>query len=259
MNLTWLDNNSWIIEIGTKKLLLDPWLVEPLVFANLEWLFKGCRGQELVPPEGVDLIVLSQGLEDHAHRPSLKLLDRQIPVVGSPNAVKVVRELGFTNVTQLQHGETFNFDNQIEIVATRGSVVGATTVENGYILKEIATDLKLYYEPHGSHPDNLQDFAPIDVVITPICDQKLPLVGAIIKGGDNALKMVQWLQPQVMLPTATSTEATYEGLIPAFLSEEGSIEGFRTSLAQNNLSTQVLTPKPLERLELNLAIRDIKP
>jgi L-ascorbate metabolism protein UlaG (beta-lactamase superfamily) len=254
INLTWLDNNSWILEIDAKKILLDPWLIKPLVFANLEWLFKGYRGQELVPPEGVDLILLSQGLEDHTHRPSLELLDKQIPVVGSPGAVKVVTELGFTNVTQLKHGESFNLGNQVEIVATRGSVVGATTVENGYILKEIATGLKLYYEPHGSHPDSLKDFAPIDVVITPICDQKLPLVGAIIRGGDNALKIAQWLQPQVMLPTAISREGTYEGLLPTFLTEEGSIEDFKTSLAQNNLSTQVLTPKPLERLELNLSL-----
>jgi L-ascorbate metabolism protein UlaG (beta-lactamase superfamily) len=255
INLTWLDNNSWIIEIGTKKILLDPWLVEPLVFANLEWLFKGYRSQELVPPDGVDLILLSQGLEDHAHRPSLKLLDKQIPVVGSPNAVKVVRELGFLEVTQLQHGEVFNFNNQIEILATRGSVVGATTVENGYILKEIATNLKLYYEPHGSHPSNLPDFAPIDVAIAPICNQKLPLVGAIIRGGEDALKMARSLQPQVMLPTASSKEATYEGLIPNFLTEEGSIADFQATLAQNNLPTQVLTLKPLERVELNLILR----
>lgn len=252
INLTWLDNNSWIIEIGTKKILLDPWLVEPLVFAKLEWLFKGYRGQELVPPEGVDLILLSQGLEDHAHRPSLKILDRQIPVVGSPNAIKVVQELGFTNAAQLQHGESFNFDSQVEILATRGSVVGATTVENGYILKEIGTNLKLYYEPHGSHPDNIKDFAPIDVAIAPICNQKLPVVGKIIKGGEDALKMAQSLQPQVMLPTATSREARYEGILPTLLSEEGSIEEFRASLAQKDLSSQVLTPKPLERLELNL-------
>lgn len=255
INLTWLDNNSWIIEIGSKKILLDPWLVEPLVFANLDWLFKGYRGQELVPPEGVDLILLSQGLEDHAHRPSLKLLNRDIPVVGSPNAVKVVKELGFTKVTQLQHQESFRLDSQVEILATRGSVVGATTVENGYILTEIASNLKLYYEPHGSHPQNISNFAPIDVAIAPICDQKLPVVGKIIRGGADALKLARSLQPQVMLPTATSREGKYEGILPAVLSEEGTIDDFRRSLAQNNLSTQVLTPKPLERVELKLAAK----
>jgi L-ascorbate metabolism protein UlaG (beta-lactamase superfamily) len=253
--LTWLDNNSWIIEIGTKKILLDPWLVEPLVFANLEWLFKGHRGQELAPPEAVDLILLSQGLADHAHPPSLKLLDRQIPVVCSPNGVKVVAELGFTQVNQLRHGEKFCLDNQIEIMATEGSVVGATTVENGYIIREIATGLKLYYEPHGSHPDAIKGFAPVDVAIAPICNQKLPLVGAIIRGGEDALKMAEWLQPQVMLTTASAKEATYEGFLSNLITEEGSIEQFKTSLAQNNLSTQVLSPKPLERLELNLTIR----
>ena len=41
MHLTYLDSNSWLIEIGSQKILLDPWLVGSLVFGNLPWLFKG--------------------------------------------------------------------------------------------------------------------------------------------------------------------------------------------------------------------------
>ncbi|MGL6282525.1 MAG: MBL fold metallo-hydrolase, partial [Microcoleaceae cyanobacterium] len=38
MYLTWLDSNSWLIEIADRKLLIDPWLVGPLVFGNFTWL-----------------------------------------------------------------------------------------------------------------------------------------------------------------------------------------------------------------------------
>ena len=35
MHLTWLDSNSWLIEMGGQRILLDPWLSGPLVFGNL--------------------------------------------------------------------------------------------------------------------------------------------------------------------------------------------------------------------------------
>lgn len=43
MELTWLDSNSWLIDWGNKRILLDPWLVGPLVFGGAEWLFKAER------------------------------------------------------------------------------------------------------------------------------------------------------------------------------------------------------------------------
>jgi len=40
MYLTWLDSNSWLIELAGKRILLDPWLVGDLTFGNLTWLFR---------------------------------------------------------------------------------------------------------------------------------------------------------------------------------------------------------------------------
>jgi L-ascorbate metabolism protein UlaG (beta-lactamase superfamily) len=133
MYLTWLDSNSWLLEIGQHRILIDPWLVGSLTFANLDWLFKGSRTKERPIPENIDLIVLSQGLEDHAHPPTLKQLDRNIPVVASPNAAKVVQELGYTSVTTLAHGETYKLNQQLEITAVPGSPIGPTLIENGYV------------------------------------------------------------------------------------------------------------------------------
>ncbi|MDD1436553.1 MBL fold metallo-hydrolase, partial [Dolichospermum sp. ST_sed10] len=46
MNFTWLDSNSWLIEINEQRILIDPWLIGDLTFNNLEWLFKGSRDQD---------------------------------------------------------------------------------------------------------------------------------------------------------------------------------------------------------------------
>lgn len=252
MYLTWLDSNTWLVEIGGKRILIDPWLVGSLVFGNLDWLFKGSRPTERPIPENIDLILLSQGLDDHAHPPTLKQLNRTIPVVGSASAAKVVHELGYTAVTALAHGETFTLNKQVEIQATPGSPIGPKIVENGYLLKELDSGLTLYYEPHGFHSPSLRKAAPIDVIITPLIDLALPLVGSIIKGTNSALEVAKLLQPQVILPTAAGGNVVFEGLLVNVLRAVGSVEEFRSLLLKNNLSTRVIEPQPGERFELQL-------
>jgi L-ascorbate metabolism protein UlaG (beta-lactamase superfamily) len=255
MYLTWLDSNSWLFEIAGKLILLDPWLVDSLVFGNLPWLFKGEKKTPPPIPEKIDLILLSQGLEDHAHPPTLKQLDRNIPVVASPSAAQVVEALGYRKIKTLEHGETYVLDNRVEIEAIPGSPIGPQLVENGYLLKDLGEGYKLYYEPHGYHSPVLKTKAPVDVVIAPIVGLSLLGLAPILKGQKSALAVCQWLQPQVILPTAAAGEVTYEGLLAAVIREIGTVEEFRTLLAQNNLSTQVIVPTPGTRLAVTLEKR----
>lgn len=255
MHLTYLDSNSWLIEIGSKNILLDPWLVGNLTFGGADWFFKGSKLKQRPIPENIDLILLSQGLEDHAHKPTLKELDHSIPVVGSPNAAKVVKELSYTQVTSLAHGEKFTLDGSVEIKAVPGSPIGPTLLENGYILTELETGFTIYYEPHGYHSPSLKETAPIDVVITPLFDLTLPLVGPFIRGQQKALEVAQWLQPQVMLPTAAGGDVEFEGLLVNFLKAEGSMTEFRSLLENNNLATRVIEPSAGERFGLELKQR----
>ena len=259
MYLTWLDSNSWLIEIGGKRILLDPWLVGPLVFGNINWLFKGNHPQERPIPDRIDLILLSQGLEDHTHPPTLKQLDRSIPVVASPNAAKVVRELGYHQVTTLPHGESFNLDNQVTIQALPGSPIGPFLTENAYFLKELPSKLTLYYEPHGYHAPVLKEMTPVDVVITPVIDMKIPVLGPIIQGKSSALELAEAVKPQVMLPTAAGGDVTFEGVLMAIIQTMGSAAALRTQLSAKNLPTQLLEPKPGDRIELKLQPRAIAP
>jgi len=255
MYLTWLDSNSWLIEIANKRILLDPWLVGPLMFGNAAWFFKSERLTSREIPQNIDLILLSQGLEDHAHPATLRQLDRQIPVVGSPRAAKLVQELGYTNVTSLVHGEVFSIPNLLEIRAVVGSPTGPTTKENGYILKDLVARTSIYYEPHGYHSTSIQEFAPVDVVITPTIDLKLPLVGTVIKGQQSAVQVAKLLQPQVILPTAAGGDLSYSGFLLNFLKAEGDAESLRSLFAANNITTQVQSPQPWERFEVNSLVR----
>ena len=256
MFTTWLDNNSWLWEIADQKILVDPWLIGALTFGNADWLFKGEKTQTVPLPNDVDFILLTQGLPDHAHPETLQALDKSIPVVGSPNAAKVVREFGFTDVTALDHGESVTRGGAT-VKAVQGSPIGPTLLENGYIVTEIATGFKLFYEPHGYHPESLKQEAPIDVVLTPMLTLSLPLVGPVIRGLKSAQELADWLQPQVMLPTTDAQETTYEGLLVSVLKATDGPEKVRQQLADQGRSIQVLEPGVGDRLELPLVPRSV--
>jgi L-ascorbate metabolism protein UlaG (beta-lactamase superfamily) len=86
----------------------------------------------------------------------------------------------------------------------------------------------------------------------------LPIVGPFIRGGKNALELAQWLQPQVMLPTAAGGDVKFIGFLTKFLQTKGSIEEFRSLLAKNNLSTQVIEAKSGDRIELQLQKKGVE-
>ena len=249
MYLTYLDSNSWLVEIDQKRILLDPWLVGPLVFGGLNWLFKGERRTPRAIPENLDLILLSQGLSDHAHPPTLEKLDRAIPVVGSVEAAKVATSLGYTQVTALAHGETFTLDDTVKIEAVPGSPIGPLLVENGYILRSLSENESIYYEPHGYHSPSLKEAGSIDVLMVPVVNLKIPLLGPIIQGWDSAVEVAQWLEPQVILPTAAGGDVEFEGVLAKVLQQEGSAQELREKLAETHLKTQVVEPTPGERFE----------
>lgn len=248
MHLTWFSSNTWLIEMAGLRILLDPWLVGDLTFGNLDWFFKGsCPDRSL--PDRLDLILLSQGLEDHAHPETLRMFDRTIPVIASPSAAKVATNLGYTHVKTLNHGQVYSHEDKLKIMATVGSLVGPTTIENGYVLRDLVNQTSLYYEPHGSHDPALKEFAPIDVVITPIADLKLPLGIPIIRG-DTALTIAEWLKPQILLPSAAPGDVNYTGWLVDFLTTQGSVVKLQQQLAEKNLATKIVEPKPGDRLEL---------
>ncbi|MBL1209832.1 MBL fold metallo-hydrolase [Geminocystis sp. GBBB08] len=244
MQLTWLDSNSWLIDIAGLRILLDPWLVGSLVFGNATWLLEGKKRTLRDIPENIDLILLSQGLEDHAHPPTLNILDHHLPVIASENAGKVCQGFGYTNIKTLKHDETYLFRNQILIQAIAGSPVGPNLVENGYIIRDLSNQESLYYEPHGFHSANLQRQEAVKVIITPLTNIKIPLIGSVIKGQENAVEVCRWLKPEYILSTAAGGDLEFQGLLTKILKEEGSIDNFRNLLIKENLNTKIIEPQP---------------
>ena len=81
-----------------------------LVFSSGSWLIKGQLQKQLDIPDSINLLLLTQGLADHTHPYSLEILDRSIPVIGSPGAAEVAERIGFTHVNKISPGETMMID-----------------------------------------------------------------------------------------------------------------------------------------------------
>lgn len=199
-------------------------------------------------PDNIDFILLSQGLEDHAHPPTLKVLDHNLPVVASVNAGKVCQDLGYTNITTLKHNESYIFNDKIQIDAIAGSPVGPGVIENGYILRDLVTGESIYYEPHGFHSPNLQKQESITTIITPLTNIKIPFLGPVIKGQETAVEVCRWLNPQYILSTAAGGDIDFDGLLVNLLKPDGTIERLRNLLKEANLFVNVIEPQPGEKI-----------
>ena len=211
---TYFGSNSWLLEVAGLRVLVDPWLVDALVFPPGPWLLKGELPKPWPIPEPIDLLLLTQGLADHAHPATLALLPKDVPVVGSPAAAKVATGLGFSHVISLQPGETHTHQS-LEIQATAGARV--PLVENGYLLDW--ADGSLYLEPHGVLDPALPK-RPVTTVISPVIDLGLPLAGNFITGASVLPKLFDHFEPQQVLASTTGGDVRFSGLISRFLSAD---------------------------------------
>jgi len=254
MKITWFDANSWLIESDGVRVLVDPWLVGDLVFGNVPWLVRGVRPESIAIPQNIDLILLSQGLADHAHPETLRAMDRSIPVVASVDGAKVATSLGYTSVRAIDHGERLKVNERLEIEAFVGAPVGPTKRENAYVLSFLGEGVRLYYEPHG-YPDSehLAAIKSVDVAITPMADQTLMGVAPVIRGSVAAPQIAELLSPQVMLPTADAENVTYEGLISPTLATKGGSVEMRSRLLEQGSQTKVIQPTVGKAIELSLS------
>ncbi len=249
LQLTYYGANGWLLQFETPgtaplRVLLDPWLVGELRFLPGDWFFRGTLPQPWPVPDAIDLLLLTQGLPDHAHPPTLEQLPRSIPVVGSASAAAVARRLGFTAVTALAPGQDCRPSgvngqpSGLEITATAGAPV--PQVENGYLLRHPAA--RLYVEPHGFLPAaTALPPQPLDAVITPVVDLGLPLAGAFVRGRSVLPQLMERFQPRTVLASTAGGGVRYAGLLNHLLWQRGAVAGAAADLPG---PVQLIDPQP---------------
>lgn len=231
INMTTYGANAWQAHFAQsgKTVLVDPWLVGKLTFADQNWLFEGSKGlQQELDVDAIaakaDLLIISQGLPDHAHKPTLERLPKDMPVVCSPTAAKILAGLGFKNVFELDHGQCMSFcDSALQICATEGALVGPpwSKRENGFVITETCSNgARMYYEPHCDYSQqSLEDLhvAPVDVIFTPVTTQEI-LAYPLVQGATNIVRLIQQLRPKVVVPLINADFPT-KGPLASLLKE----------------------------------------
>ncbi len=237
---TYYGANGWLIEIANTRFLIDPWLNGDLTFPPGDWLIKGELAQEKEIPNNIDFLLLTQGQPDHAHPPTLKKLNKDLPVIASEAAGKVVGKMGFNKITTIKPGENAK-KNNINIQATSGASV--PNVENGYIIESEKDSM--YIEPHGFLDKKIKP-RNIDLLITPVIDFSLPIAGKFIKGKTVLPQLLELFKPSTILASTTGGDITFTGIINNLIKVDGSVEDF--SLFKDK-STKLINPEPLKEYE----------
>ena len=233
--------NGWLIELNKTRILIDPWLNGDLTFPPGDWLIKGKLGKESEVPSNIDILLLTQGQPDHAHPPTLEKIDKSITVIASKAASKVVTKLGFAKINTLNPSETIKEKNLI-IQATSGASV--PNIENGYIIdSELGS---IYIEPHGFLDKTIEP-RNIDLVITPVIDFSLPLVGRFIKGKTVLPQLIKLFNPKVILASTTGGDITFTGVINNLIKVDGSVEDISLFKGTN---TSLINPKQFKIYEI---------
>ncbi|MEB3242425.1 MAG: MBL fold metallo-hydrolase [Cyanobacteriota bacterium] len=237
---TYLGANGWLLDFAGLRVVVDPWFTGPLSFGGVDWLLKGELASPQPVPERLDLLLLSQGLPDHCHPPSLALLPPTLPVLASPAAAKRARQLGFGAVTALRPGERHAV-GPLAITATAGAAV--PQLENGWLLDHPAGSL--YLEPHGflgAEPPA----RPLTAVITPVIDVGLPLAGAFVRGRAALPELLSRFAPAFVLASTTGGDVRFSGLLASALQVRGSSAEAAALVAERASGCRFIDPRPGE-------------
>ena len=240
ISATYYGANGWLIEIDATRILIDPWLTGDLTFPPGDWLIKGQLSKEIDIPIDIDFILLTQGQPDHAHPPTLEKINKEIPVIGSESACKIVSKIGFNKIHKLKPGESFN-KNNLCIRATSGASV--PNLENGYII-DSGLD-SIYIEPHGFLDKKISP-RKIDLVITPVIDFSLPFAGKFIKGKSVLPELLKLFDPSTIMASTTGGDISFTGIINNLITIDGSAEDLNIF---KNINTEYINPKPLIKYE----------
>ena len=222
---TYLGSNGWLIKFKESNLIIDPWLTGDLIFPPGEWFFKGSLDNEISIKENINTILLTQGLPDHCHIPSLKKFRKNIDIVCTKSAKRILEKLNFTSVNVLHPSEKISL-NGLEIEATSGAPV--PQIENGYIVKNHEGS-SFYIEPHGYLDEKLKT-QNLDAVITPTINLELPLFGSFVKGADVLPKFINTFNPKYILSSTVGGEAQYSGFLNKFISVQEYSESVNCNL-----------------------------
>ena len=201
-----------MIEIGAVSVWIDPILSGNLDF-GVPALYSGKKcsvdnDKELGKfQKNADVVLITQGFDDHAHSPTLRKLNAlrpDIPYIVPSSAVQILKECDIDEekMTIMSPSQKILLFKEIELIATTGALLGPPwkKKENGYIIRQKSVSFTssssfpaIYIEPHCMYDEVELAKYNCDIVITPVVGQSLPAF-ELVAGGEKALKLASILK-----------------------------------------------------------------
>ena len=196
------DYQSWLIELGQQRLLIDPWLTDAFSLPLGAWFFgRQHREPPAFTPDtapALDRIVLTAHFEDHLDIETLQRLPKTVPVAASKAAAKIVRGLGFAQVDTLMPGDDIQLDGGHRLTAVAPAFPYRHNAL-GFLFEE-ARGARTYLETHVADLETVRALAPVDLAILPV--QSVRLFGIqFAMDAQRAAEVARAVQAKAVTPT----------------------------------------------------------
>jgi len=117
--ITIVGSASLLIEWNGFNILTDPWIEGSAVFDS--WINYPPSGLSIADLPKIDVIWISHEHSDHFNEYTLSFIDKStkiyVPDFDNCRLEKLVRKLGFENVTSMPHGKLFSIYDKINVIS----------------------------------------------------------------------------------------------------------------------------------------------
>ncbi|MCA2977326.1 MAG: MBL fold metallo-hydrolase [Myxococcaceae bacterium] len=238
------DYQSWRVDVGGRRVLVDPWLTTELTYA----FGLATRRRAFSPAEAereADLLVLTAHFGDHLHPPSLALLPKVLPAWSTAAGCRRLGAVGFTRAQVASPGQ----------VVALGSGASLTFVSPGFPFSTSALGLvfeeagkRAYLEAHVTTAQRLGQVGRVDLLVTTA--EGVRLFGVQLSmDARRAARMAAAAGARVVAPTGLHPHAA-KGLLPSLLSVRSEPDALQRELERCGSRAQARWLRPGEAVEL---------
>lgn len=244
------DYQSWMIEVGAKRVAIDPWLREELVLPPGAWMFARRRPLPAGGPttiRDVDALLLSAPFGDHCDVQTLDVLNREVPVFTNSAAAKVLKKQGFARIEVIKDGDRVQ---PVRGLSVEGVAPGFPYHKDSLGFLFEAGGKRAYLETHLVDLRHKARLSGLDALIIPVQSAKflgLPLA----MSPERALRTVLELSPARVIPTGTDPQIATGLMQRLLLWFRGDVQSFGPLLGQAGARAAYLPLAPGETVQLD--------
>jgi L-ascorbate metabolism protein UlaG (beta-lactamase superfamily) len=195
--VTYVGHATVLVELEGARLITDP-----VLRARVGPLRRHGAPPAPGATEGLDAVLISHLHHDHADLPSLRRIDREVPVLAAPGSGRLLQRQGFAAVAELAPGESSRV-GEVVVTAVEARHPGGGRIERrseavGFLLA--GSGRRIYFAGDTDLFAGMADLGPgLDLALLPIWGWG-PTLGAGHLDPERAARAAALLAPRIAVP-----------------------------------------------------------